>query len=89
MRKTKDGKIILTYKEAVKRLPPKGDIHTFAQTGSCLIGADWARSALLREMKRAIQIEETGQAAQAMGHGIAIWRSKTDALFIETRKHAQ
>ncbi len=83
MKKTKKGRIILTYTEAIKRLNPRGRIHTFRNPSFGLVGCDWDRRDVLSALKKAKEIHETGNQAQAMNHGLAII-DKGDMLFIET-----
>lgn len=85
MKKTKEGKIILTYKEAIKRLKKRGRIHTFRNTANMLIGADWDRIDLLYALKKAKEIHQSGEQAKGMGHGLAIMNNES-WLFIETKK---
>lgn len=75
----------MTYDEAVAMLPDGNSIHTFMNPNGMLLGADWSREEILAELRNAHEILETGPAAQAMGHGIAIDEDGR-VLFIETRK---
>lgn len=87
-----NGQIVLTYTEAIERLPEKEEIHTFIQAGNMLIGADWDRETVLAELKLAsmrddkhMQIQESGDSAQGMGHGICIIDPLRGPVFIEAR----
>ncbi|MBU2052541.1 hypothetical protein KKH13_05030 [Patescibacteria group bacterium] len=71
------------YSEAIKLLP-RGRVHTFRQSGSMLIGADWERKHILNAMRKAKEILITGKQAQAMNHGLAI-EDKNGLLFIATK----
>jgi hypothetical protein len=80
--------VLLTYDEAVARLPRGERIHTFVQAGPMLIGADWDREqvlALFRANEDAIH--ESGEQAQGMNHGIAVLDAERDGrpVFIETK----
>lgn len=78
-----NGRVHLTVEEALARLAPEGDsIHTFVQGGPALIGADWPRQAIEDLIREKGGAEETGDAAQAMGHGLAVMRDD-GPLFIE------
>ena len=77
--------VLLTYEEAVSRLPDGDEIHTFRNPNGMLIGADWDRQELLSAMKAAEKILVAGRAAQAMHHGLAILNDQGRLLFIETR----
>jgi hypothetical protein len=69
-------------------LQPGGKVHTFRQAGPFLLGASWERDQIIAAMRRAPAIEVTGEAAQALGHGLCI-HDANGALFIETQaQHA-
>lgn len=78
----------LTKKQALSLIPKRGKIHTFRNTGSILIGADWSASSLQRAIKEAGKeaIEIGGELCQKMGHGLVIWTSETNPLFVEVDK---
>ncbi|HNL98896.1 MAG TPA: hypothetical protein PKL61_17315 [Accumulibacter sp.] len=80
-----DDKELISFDDAVTRLPPGDNIHTFRQAGPMLLGADHGRTSLLAAMRAAPCIEVTGPQAQAMNHGLAI-RDENGFLFIETAK---
>ena len=82
-----DGKELITFEEAVKRIPEGDNIHTFKQSGPFLIGADSPRAELLEAMQKAAAIEVTGDHAQSMNHGLAI-RDGDTWLFIATTSQA-
>jgi hypothetical protein len=68
-----DDREFVSFDEAVALLPDGDTIHTFRNPGpAILLGADWPRSRLLDALRDAREIELTGPAATAMGHGIAI-----------------
>jgi hypothetical protein len=76
-------KVMVSFKEAKKRLP-KGDmVHTFRQSGPALIGADWPKKDVLAVMKKH-EVSETGPHAQATNHGLAI-TDESGYLFIATK----
>lgn len=79
-----EDKIYVTLEQAVALLP-EGDPHTFRQGGPCLIGANHERERLIEDMRRAPNIEVTGEQAQGMGHGLAI-KDEHGWLFIEARR---
>lgn len=71
----------LSYEEAIALLPEGDDIHTFLG----FIGASWRREQILAALKEAPEILLTGPMAQAMGHGMAIFRPGTRSpLMIQT-----
>lgn len=76
-----EEQLTISFDEAVKLLPEGDTIHTFRNSGSMLLGADWGREALLAAM-RDTEIHITGKAAQAMKHGLAIIHNGS-WLFIE------
>ena len=76
-----DEKVFLTFEEAVKRLPDGDQIHTYRQSGPMLLGADWDREELL-DLLRKSTIEESGENATRMSHGLVV--NDDGYLFIET-----
>jgi hypothetical protein len=83
--KTMDNKTI-SYEDALNLLPEGDDIHTFVTPyGGMLLGADWRRAKILEELKNAEAIYISGDAAQAMNHGLAVPHDE-HYLFIETVK---
>lgn len=80
-----DEKKIITKDEAVSRLQDGEYIHTFVNPGGMLIGADWPRSKVLEAFSE-FQIEETGETAQRMNHGLAFNDGKR-YVFVETKKN--
>lgn len=83
---TPDDIQLLTYDEAVALLPDGDSIHTFLNSSIALVGADWARPAILTLLRETDRREVTGAAAQSMGHGLAAFRADGTPVFIETRK---
>ena len=82
-----DDKEIVSFEDAVKRLPDGPHIHTFRQAGPMLLGADHARESLIADMRAAKVIEVTGGRARAMNHGLAL-QDEHGFLFIQTAKTA-
>lgn len=87
-----NGQIVLTLEEAVARLPKGNRIHTFLQAGPVLVGAHWTRAQVMALLKEAAaredphrQIQETGDEAQSVGHGIAAEDEVHGNVFIEAR----
>lgn len=79
-----DEKSFVSYEKAEKMLPDGDTVHTFRNpNGAMLIGADWDREDLLKALKSADNIKETGPMAQKMNHGLVIIH-KGSLLFIET-----
>ena len=81
-----DEKEVISFDEAVKRLPNSEEVHTFRQAGLTRLGADWDRPTLLNAMLKAPEICVTGPNAQAMCHGLCIF-DDMGTLFIETEKN--
>lgn len=79
------GTVILGWEEAMALLPDTPKIHTYRESSVALLGADWSRRDLVQAMKEAPEIHETGVAAQAFGHGMAIF-DEHGPLFIETKR---
>ena len=78
---------LISFGEAIQRLPATEDVHTFRQVGTSLIGATWHRAEIVGALRRAPRIEVTGPHAQVMGHGLAI-EDDQGWLFIETARFA-
>lgn len=78
-------KIILTTEQALSMLPDGDSIHTFRSTGMALIGCDWEREDL-EETIRESQCEIGGDQCQAFNHGLVVWTSETEPLFVECRE---
>jgi len=84
----KDEKRLLTADEAIGLLPARDRIHTFANPGGMLLGADHDREGLIEDLRReGAVIEIAGGTARGMNHGLVLWRGN-DPLFIETHKAA-
>lgn len=78
-----DDRVRLTFDAAVAMLPDGEHIHTFLNSSSALLGADWDRVDILALLRRG-EPELAGDTATAMGHGLVAWRGR-DAVFIATR----
>lgn len=81
-----DDKVILTKEQAIKLLGKRNEIHTFRSGRGILIGADHSRKSLLESIEKSKLIEIGGEACRRMGHGLVIWTSETDPLFVEVDK---
>lgn len=83
----------ITFEQALEFLPDKEEIHTNVQMlimgGTVLIGADWARDAILEALRDAPEIRVCGPGAQEAGHGMAIPYPAHESrwLFIETNRN--
>lgn len=85
----KEGvRIYLSVDEAISVLPEGDTVHTFYNLHSSLIGADWDKAEIINKMKNVDFIEITGEQAQEIGHGLALYNKDaqwhSDILFIET-----
>ena len=64
-----------------------GEIHTFIQTGPCLIGADWPAEEVRARVENA-RVCIAGETARGMGHGIAIIfqdNTRERVVFLKTK----
>lgn len=80
----------VAIEEAIRRIGTEAHIHTFMQGGPCLIGADHDRDELIAAMTHH-GVEESGDAASAMGHTLVIVAypvsgGRTTPLFIEATR---
>lgn len=82
----KDDKIILTPEQAFKLIGEQEQVHTFRSGTGMLIGWDWSMKSLAEAINSAIQIEIGGDQCKAMGHGLVVWTSESDPLFVEVSK---
>lgn len=63
---------------------PRPCVHTLVDGGFGVIGAHWGLddvTALIEEQG----VERSGEAAQAMGHGLVVLRPGKGPLFLETK----
>ena len=82
-----DEKVFITPAQAKSLLSDSEKIHTFRSATGMLIGCDWDRSSILREIdKNPNRIEIGGEVCKRMGHGLIVWTSEADPLFIEADK---
>jgi len=84
-----EEKILLTPEQAKEVLSVhNGKVHTFLNGGGMLIGADHDKESIYESIDNADILEVTGPSAQAMGHGLGIFRkgakNQGDILFVET-----
>lgn len=81
-------KRFISVREAIALLPASEFVHTFYNEPFGLVGADWTKSEIMDEIRRADIIELTGEGARNLKHGIAIYKKGTkrqdEILFIET-----
>ena len=73
----------LPFDEAVAFLPDGDRVHTFRGSGPMMLGADWQRDKLIAAMRKADAVHITGEFAQSMKHGLAIYDG--GMLFIATK----
>lgn len=81
-----EGRVLLTFDEAVAMLPEGDTVHTFRQAGGMRLGADWPREDLLAHIAHH-GAELAGPIAMRMGHGLLIY-DLAGLLFVETRRPA-
>lgn len=84
-------KKFITPEEAINVLPGGETIHTFISNGVMLIGADWDREDVLKNINDPeYVIEITGPEARNLGHGLAVYLKNctklSEVLFVETDK---
>ena len=83
----REEKIFISSKEAISILLDGEDIHTFRNSSFMLIGCDWRRQDILDLLKEHDgNIEIGGEQCQRMGHGLVVYTSPADPLFIECDK---
>lgn len=75
----------LTFEQAVSILKKTEFVHAFTNPAGKLLGAEWSRHLIIREMLKAgpRDIEIAGDTAIRLGHGIAFHTMPT-TLFVET-----
>jgi len=79
-----EEKVVVPFEECVRRIGDGKKIHTFVNPGTnLLIGADWDRKKIL-EAFRKYEVEESGPAAMATGHGL-VFHDGTKYIFVETK----
>lgn len=77
-----DEKIILTKAQAKSLLARRKQIHTFRSGRGLLIGADWEKDSLLKEIDNSEMLEIGGEQCKRMGHGLVVWTGN-EPLFVE------
>jgi hypothetical protein len=82
---TEDEIIVLTAEEATSLISNDELIHTFRSSPGLLMGSDWRRSELIKTFKKC-RIEIGGDQCKAMGHGLVVWTSENNPLFVEADK---
>lgn len=79
-------RIILTEKQAKKLIGKRKDIHTFRSGTGILMGCDWSRKSLMEAIANSKLIEIGGDQCKKMGHGLVVWTSDYNPLFVEVDK---
>ena len=77
----------VNQEDAINLLPEGETVHTFLNSGMCLVGADWGREELIAKIRSVGYREITGSMARSMNHGLALWSAgdkRGDVLFVET-----
>ena len=59
-------------------------IHAFRSAPFCLIGADWDRYQLTKTIE-ASKCEIGGEKCQAMNHGLVVWDTDENPLFVRCK----
>lgn len=75
----------ITAKQAESIIAKSTYVHTFANPNGMMLGADWPRHLLMKELTAAPpdSIELSGPTARRLNHGIVFHDGKR-SLFIET-----
>lgn len=86
-----DEPVMLTPEEALALLPEGDHIHTFRNPGAgMMIGADWKREEIEREIREATERQLAGGIATSMGHGLVLFpknaQRRGELLFVATRR---
>ncbi len=75
----------LTVEQALAVLPEGDEIHVFSNpSGGVLVGADWRRADVEKEIRGAKVREIGGPASVGMGHGLVL----DEHWFVATREGA-
>jgi hypothetical protein len=69
--------------EAIRRIGPARDIHTFRTRPNILLGCDWDREEVIAYMRKH-GVEESGPIMSGMKHTLVANVEGDDPLFIET-----
>ena len=82
-----EKKLRITPEQAKTLLTDSERIHTFRSLTGILLGCDWDKSSIVEELERnTFGIEIGGEQCKRMGHGLVIWTSHNDPLFVEADK---
>lgn len=83
-------RIFLTNDEAIELLGNAEQTHTFRSGNSILLGADWDTEELKNTIKSLPEgrVEIGGEQCMKMGHGLVVWTSENDPLFVEVNTAA-
>lgn len=75
----------LTFEQAVSIIKKNEFVHCFTNPAGKLLGAEWSRHLIIRELLKAgpRDIELAGDTAIRLGHGVA-FHTTPSTLFIET-----
>jgi len=73
----------VTLDEAIRRIGPASDIHTFRTSSNMLVGCDWDRKEVIAYIQTH-GVEESGSIMSSMGHTLVANAEGDDPLFIET-----
>ena len=78
-------KVVLTEAEALGLYRKnQKQVHTILNgIPNVLVGADWDMGEFRTAVRKALKIEIGGEQCRRMGHGLVIWRDKTDPVFCE------
>ena len=85
-----DKKKLLTPEQAkeILALDNYGMVHTFLNGSGMLIGADYSKKSIYKNIDDAERLEVTGESSQRIYHGLAIIpkdaKLQGDILFVET-----
>lgn len=88
-----ENRVELTPEQAIALLPEGETVHTFRNPGvGMMLGADWKRAEVEREIRDAERRELAGEIATSMGHGLVVFPKNAqrhgELLFVATRKGA-
>ncbi len=86
MNKDNDGRIHLTFDEALGLLPGKALVHTFRDSGIALVGCDWDRKSVVESIKKH-GAQLGGLGCCRIGHGLVLLDPAP--LFIESVREEQ
>ena len=81
-----NDRVLLTVEEMDARMKDVEFVHTFIQSGLCLLGCDVERKELLALAKEeGASVELSGETATRMKHGIVLMHPKRRPTFIATK----